>query len=309
MYRVLITGATGFLGRNLHEALRERDDIECVVGASKNQSAYRGPSDYILQGDLTSYNDARHIFDKSRPNLIYHLAADASVANSSMDMIRTNMKIMENMLECCTNNPRFIFASSTTVYGPHPGGSASRHQEHHVRRPNSLYGVSKVLCEEILNQYTRDGVVSGLSLRFCAMVGRHMINHGLLRDVILKLGGPDDTLKLLGEEPGSHKPYLNIEDAVKAMLLFSIRNNHTGAINVVNDDYLSVKEVAEVAMKEMGVFKDIEWQGKKSLWKGDDQRVWVSNYFAKQNGWQPTYSSSREAIQHAMRKMRQCTKS
>src|SRR4051812_43581596 len=136
--RVLITGAAGFAGRHVAERLRAAGHELTGIGRSP-ESPIEG--DYIT-ADLLDPQAVKDAVAKAHPDWVFHLAADASVAQSWRDpagTIRNNVEITLNVLEAAGDAPVLI-SGSGEIYGP-------PHQlpvdESHELRPQNPYAVSK----------------------------------------------------------------------------------------------------------------------------------------------------------------------
>ncbi len=162
MKTVLVTGAGGFIGRNLVSALLSDKKYELIL-TDKN-----GPRDnfpvvdetenhritfYNL--DITKRESAFDIFKNHKIDTCVHLAALVNVDGSikypdkTMDV---NVKGTINILDACSNNhiDNFVFASSAAVYG-HPMKIPIT--EKHQLKPISPYGISKLLAEKHVSSY------------------------------------------------------------------------------------------------------------------------------------------------------------
>ncbi|HWM08842.1 MAG TPA: NAD-dependent epimerase/dehydratase family protein, partial [Solirubrobacteraceae bacterium] len=110
MSRVVVTGASGFAGRHLTAACQEAGDD--VVPVSRADGV-----------DLTDPEAASAAIAAARPEVVYHLAADAHVGESWRDpgsTLRDNMTIALNLLEAVRREApgaTVVTASSGEVYG------------------------------------------------------------------------------------------------------------------------------------------------------------------------------------------------
>jgi dTDP-glucose 4,6-dehydratase len=113
--RILVTGAMGTLGRVLVRELRERGNK--VWGCDL---AHTG-DEQIVRADVAEYRQLRELFADSRPEAVYHLAAEFGRMNGENyyeQLWRTNCLGTRNVIECCRNfDARLIFASSSEAYG------------------------------------------------------------------------------------------------------------------------------------------------------------------------------------------------
>lgn len=123
--RILVTGAGGFVGTHLVQALLAAGENEVFA------NVYSKPGDLatLLQGgsiipaDLTDYDATVNLIKTTRPNLIYHLASLSVVHNSGKDagkILTNNVALQYNLLEAVrlyTPQARVVVISSGNVYG------------------------------------------------------------------------------------------------------------------------------------------------------------------------------------------------
>ncbi|MEN9536868.1 MAG: hypothetical protein RLZZ178_865 [Verrucomicrobiota bacterium] len=136
--RWLVTGASGFTGGYLLEALRGRGDEAITLGRSAMNS---------VRCDLTDRAGLAAAVRQARPDRVVHLAAVASVAHpASGDFQLVNVAGTENLLAACgalPSPPVVALASSSNVYGIHAGIIT----EDAATAPVSDYGRSKLAME------------------------------------------------------------------------------------------------------------------------------------------------------------------
>ncbi|MFK8083307.1 MAG: D-erythronate dehydrogenase [Granulosicoccus sp.] len=175
---LLIIGAAGMVGRKLATLLADENTlagqsissialVDVVEPQSLQNASFKVTTD---QADLTQAGVAQRIIS-TRPDVIYHLAAIVSgEAESNMDKgYRINLDGTRELLEAIKAehdkdgySPRFIFTSSIAVYGaPFPD---EIDDEFHLT-PLTSYGTQKAMCELLLADYHRRGIVNGIGLR------------------------------------------------------------------------------------------------------------------------------------------------
>jgi GDP-4-dehydro-6-deoxy-D-mannose reductase len=145
--KVLVTGATGFVGGHVCRAMREHDD-EVVAGVRS------GPAPHGTDGVTLDVTDARSVkdaLDRHRPDGVIHLAA-LSIAGDSWERleetVRTNVVGAGNLLAAVSEivpSARVVLVGTAHQYGP--AGSDRALQETDPMRPASPYGVSKAAQE------------------------------------------------------------------------------------------------------------------------------------------------------------------
>lgn len=274
MKKILITGAHGFIGKHLTKVL---------TGVYTLYTPTRDEVDFDIESIVEAY------MKNIKPDIIIHLAANPLNKPNDQQInaiIYDNVIGTHNLLYHAPEGCRFIFASSICVYGPTPIPP----KEDALRRPTSLYGATKSACEDLINVYTHQGRIRGVSLRLCATVGTGL-THGILYDFIRKVKEPGDYLEVFGDEPGSIKPYLYINDAIDAILYMIVNPYITYPVNIVPEGLLSVKDIAEIVLRVNASDKKIKWLGSKSVWRGDEQLLQANNQLARSLGINFTCSS------------------
>jgi UDP-glucose 4-epimerase len=305
---VLVTGGTGFIGQHIVQQLLNGQNIHVVLltrGLSDHPHIHHDMSRLsIVTGDVRWKGKASYLMNEFQPSVIFHLAGIPTVKLDKNDpcghnVWETNVEGTRNLLTYAPKGCRFVLASSATVYGE--GMKVFESFEEDPCYPSSLYALSKWTSEELVNLYTRMGHVNGLNLRYIANVGRGA-THGLLYDIIRKLKSDSPTLDLLGDAPGSVKPYMHVDDTAAATIYLAGKSiNET--VNVATPDPWSVKGVAELVMDATGIRKPINWLGADANWAGDNKCVNVSNLKLENLGWCPKYRSSEASLIQAVKEL------
>ena len=157
--RVLITGAAGFVGRHLAAHLLAEGGSE-IWGVARAGRAVHGldPRVRLVVADLRDRQAVDTAIDQVRPEAVYHLAGQASVARSladPLDTILNNVVGQVNVLEACARmvpDARILVVGSNEEYG------LTRTDELPIAetkelRPVSPYAVSKVTQDLLGHQY------------------------------------------------------------------------------------------------------------------------------------------------------------
>lgn len=278
---ILLTGSNGFIGKHLYNHLSPNHELKCV-----------GRSDGL---DLTDPYLVQEVFNNNDIDTIVHFAADPNTKYDSgypFVAFDDNVKMTQNLLQYCKQGTRFIFASTILVYG-----DVEYAKETYESIPTSVYGASKVACEAIINAFKTLKGIRPVNLRLCATVGSGM-THGALKDIIRKTI-QYSPVELFGDSPGSIKPFLHVSDVCSAVEFF-MKNDFCGAYNLTPDDNISILRIANIVMEELNIHKEIEWQGKGSLWKGDNPLLSFSNAKIQKAGFRINYTKSETAIRKAI---------
>lgn len=167
----LVTGASGFLGRNLVAALVRSG--EAVVALGRARHAVSPPAGVIwVDADVNAFDDWRAALEEV--STIYHLAwsslPHSANAAPSQDA-STNIVGTLRLLEALRSRPgtRFVFPSSGgTVYGPLDVVPVP---EEHPTKPLTAYGISKLAVENYLNFFGDTHGLVPVSLRISNLFG------------------------------------------------------------------------------------------------------------------------------------------
>jgi GDP-4-dehydro-6-deoxy-D-mannose reductase len=165
--RVMVTGASGFLGRHLVTALKQSlapDDV--VIAASRQLSAAGGDGAVVhALFDLADADLCRRVIDTMQPTHVVHLAGIASpadVARSVEAATAANVQNTIHLANACeqlTDKPVFLFASSGEVYGK-TCLEAELLREDMTIQPASPYGHTKAAAEaEVSTRFGGRGII------------------------------------------------------------------------------------------------------------------------------------------------------
>ena len=168
--KILITGAGGFLGQFLARKLLEdpshqlvlTDVIECPIPkGSKNPK-----NATVIKGDIFQLLDQLVTKDLNAVYIFHGIMSAGSEANFDLGM-KVNLDGTRVLLEKIRETApgiRVVYASSQAVYGrPFPTEGIT---EDVFPTPEGSYGTEKLMCELLINDYTRRGFIDGFSLRF-----------------------------------------------------------------------------------------------------------------------------------------------
>ncbi|NPV51412.1 MAG: NAD-dependent epimerase [Candidatus Methanofastidiosum sp.] len=183
--KILITGATGFIGFHLSNLLLD-EDYE-IIGID-NLNDYYNPklkedrltilkqdNNFIFHKvDLKDKAEVDKIFETYRPEYVINLAAQAGVRYSIKNpytYVDSNLVGFMNILEACRNYPvkHLLYASSSSVYGGNKVVPFSTN--HNVDHPVSLYAATKKSNELMAHTYSHLYGIPTTGLRFFTVYG------------------------------------------------------------------------------------------------------------------------------------------
>ncbi len=184
MSTYLVTGAAGFIGYHVCEALLERGDH--VVGLDnlndyysvqlkRDRLARLGRERFTFhQSDLADGDAVGAVFASHRFDAVVHLAAQAGVRYSLTNphaYVQSNLVGFVNLLEACRHCRigHLVYASSSSVYGANTRMPFSIHDN--VDHPVSLYGATKKANELMAHSYSHLYRMPATGLRFFTVYG------------------------------------------------------------------------------------------------------------------------------------------
>jgi nucleoside-diphosphate-sugar epimerase len=176
--RILIIGANGQVGSALLPKLRSIYGEEQVIASDINLP--NKPLSYFEQLDATDKQSLADIVRKHEITQIYHLAAILS-AKGEADPVwawNVNMQSLLNVLEIAREFKlqKVFVPSSIAVFGPN--AEADLTPEDAVLNPSTIYGVSKVATENMLNYYAGRYGLDVRSLRYPGIISYQSLPGG-----------------------------------------------------------------------------------------------------------------------------------
>jgi UDP-glucose 4-epimerase len=312
--RALIVGGAGFIGSHLARRLLREEDTERVVVYDNLSSGSIGHLDGCLDDPRCELikADVKHLEQLANAlrdvDVVYHLAANPDIAKAvrqpDIDFWEGTY-LTQNVLEAMRLNgvKQIFFTSGSGVYGDSPETVFT--ESHGPCLPISTYGASKLACEALICSYCHMFGLIGRAFRVANVVGPRQ-THGVGYDFIRRLKQDPGHLRILGNG-SQRKSYIHVDDVLAA--LFLIRDSLLDSVpfdvfNVATDDYITVNQVADIAVAELGCDKSsvrYVYTGGDRGWKGDADVLFDVSKI-KRLGWRATRNSP-EAMRDALRAM------
>lgn len=304
----MVTGGAGAIGSVLcRSLLHAGHEVRAVDNLSSGRREHlsdllNAPGFRLTVADLRQANAVDHDFTGA--NAVWHLAANPDIRLGTADPtvdFEHGTRATFNVLDAArrADVPRVLFSSSSVVYGyptvfPTP-------EEYGPLLPQSLYGASKLASEAMISAFCTCYGMTGFLFRFANIIGPTM-THGVIYDFFEKLRRDPTRLEVLGDGRQS-KSYLRVEECVDAMRFVErTAKDRVNLYNLGTRDRISVREIAEQVVANLGGRAKIEYTGGDRGWTGDIPQQLLGVEKLERLGWAPKLTSS-QAVEQTVREM------
>jgi UDP-glucose 4-epimerase len=315
MRNVFVSGGAGFIGSHLTKRLLSTAGVEQVViydnfssGTRKHLQAVLGDQRLqIAEGDLKDL--AKVTAAMAGSDTVFHLAANPDIAKAvtqpDIDFWEGTY-LAQNVIEGMRVNgvSRLLYMSGSGIYGEN--ARMAFPESYGPCMPISTYGASKLACEALICAYCHMFGMTACAFRFANVVGPRQ-THGVGYDFVRRLKHDPSQLRILGDGSQS-KSYIHVEDILNAVFTAHVRSTaRYDVFNVATDDYITVKEIADLAVQVSGLKPGstrYDFTGGDRGWKGDVPIVRFDCARIKSLDWKCRRTSA-EAVRDAMIAMRE----
>jgi len=244
--KALVTGATGFIGSHLVEALVQRgSQVRCLVRNKRHLGWVKDCPVEFVTGNCQekdslkqAVKDVEHVF---------HLAG-VTTAVKEKTYFEVNALGTENLVQACIeNNPRLkklIYVSSQAAAGPCRGGGKKKESD--PCEPVSPYGKSKLMGEQLALSHSHE--LPLLIMRPCSVYGpRDKSFYALFKSL-------SKGVKPCLSDHDQHVSMCHVQDLVRAILLAAETQTENGGIFFLSDgqDYL-MEEIGDIFAQAMEI--------------------------------------------------------
>ena len=218
-YKILITGSDGLLGSLLLKKLKDRYN---VVGTTK----FNGKKSQI-KCDITKKPDVLRVIQKTKPNILIHLAGitgNLECEENPHRTLETNVMGTYYILEAIKDKKiRLIFASSREVYGD----SKHKVDENSLLQPINMNGITKMVSENLIINFYLNYKIAFNILRFTNFYGEHNEKRGISKMIKNSLMGKK--ISIFGGNQSID--LLHFDDAIDAIIK-TIEYKKNGIFNI-----------------------------------------------------------------------------
>ncbi len=261
MQRALVTGGAGFIGSHLVDKLQKTYEIHILDNLSTGNRSNVAKNITLHVEDIRKQSNVHTLIKKIHPDIILHVAGQASNINSFTDPhfdIDVNFQGTVNVVlaALAAKTKRFLYASSMTVYGPPDSIPVTEQQP---CRPVSYYGISKYAAERfMLATATRTDLVSpfqATALRMFNVYGpRQSLTNPYQGPVGIFLGHVlrGEPITIFGDGKQT-RDFIYIDDVVSTWIK-SIDNQKTyqNTYNVGSGRRMTIRAIADAVISAAG---------------------------------------------------------
>lgn len=264
MAKCLVTGGAGFIGSHLTESLLQQGHEVVVLDnlstgrATNLEHLLQHPGLSIKTGSITDpvlLTEAVHGVE-----VIYHMAAAVGVklvADDPVRTIETNIYPTEQLLRLAATGSvkKFFLASTSEVYGKHPGDAWVEDDDLHLgptSRPRWAYGCSKAIDEFLALAYFQKYGLQVTIGRFFNVVGpRQVGNYGMVVprfvEAALK-GGP----VIVYDDGSQVRCFGHVSEVVDCVMALVNEDSAAGRVfNIGSDQAVSILELANAVIQKV----------------------------------------------------------
>lgn len=265
---VLVVGGAGFIGSHMVKMLGKKglevttfDDL-----STGHRDAVKCGE--FFHGNLLDRANISELFLKKKFDVVMHFASSINVGESVdkpakyyKNNVMTTINLLDVMREF--NVKKFIFSSTAAIFGE---PKYSPIDELHPKNPINPYGKSKLMVEQILQDYDHAYGLKSICLRYFNAAGaspegdlaeRHEPETHLIPLILRAASGRNKDISLFGQDYATKdgtcvRDYIHVDDLCSAHFLaieHLFKLNVSGSFNLGNGEGFSVKEVIESVEK------------------------------------------------------------
>lgn len=268
--RILLTGGAGFIGSNIAKRiLEEKMSVDIVDNFSNGHMHFVPP---VLRQDnlFICEFDAPVILDKIRSkeyDVVMHIAAVPRVSYSvefPVESHEANVTATLNLMDACKNNvKKFVFASSSSVYG---GADQLPTPVDSIKDPKSPYALQKSIIEDYLKMYHKLYGLDSVSLRFFNVFGPNQLGDSPYATAVsswLNAIMRGESMRSDGDGSQS-RDMCYVDNVVEACMLSAKSNKplQAATLNVACGDRTTNKEILSYLLNKFpgSKYHDAPWR-------------------------------------------------
>lgn len=247
--KILITGATGFIGKALIKRLSGAGhEIVCIVRKTSDTNFLKKTGVRMVTVDLLERDEVERVFGEEKPDAVFHCAASVTEPDED-ELHKVNVESTHNVCRASYRNNvgRLVYISSVAVVS---GNEEVPLSDDLPLKASNPYGRSKIEAEKVVLEFREKGLSSAI-LRPCMIYGEdepHALDRILQaaqkrRIPILDVSGMDSRLNLV-----------YVGDVAEALELALLRSEAIeGTFIIADKDVITLRRFLEIVYDELGV--------------------------------------------------------
>ncbi len=314
--KILVVGGAGYIGSHMVKKLSLAGND--VITLDNLSYGYRDAVKYgeFIEGDLGDSTILDAIFKSAEIDAVMHFAGFIQVGES---VIKPSMYYLNNVVNTHTlldamlrhKVMNFIFSSTAAIFGE---PDYTPIDEKHPKQPINPYGHSKLMIEQILDDYDKAYGLRSTCLRYFNAAGadpdgelgeRHIPETHLIPLILQAASGRRDEIKVFGDDYETDdgtcvRDYIHINDLCDAHSLAldcMIKSNKSARFNLGNGKGFSVKQVIDVVKDVSGKEFKVSIEPRRD---GDPAVLVADATLAKKAlNWQPEFAELEDIVKTA----------
>jgi dolichol-phosphate mannosyltransferase len=289
--RILITGASGFVGANLaRRALRDGHEVHLLLRPGYRTWRLDEIAGHLQlhEADLADDIAVRAAVRGIRPDWVFHLAAYGAYSSQKdvERMVATNLSGCISLLDACVESgvEAFVNAGSSSEYGLKDHAP----DEDEALEPNSPYAITKAAATHYCRLKARETGIHAATVRLYSVYGPYEEPNRLIPSLVVHgLNGKFPPLV----SPETARDFVYVDDAVDAMIRIAASAVPPGSINnVCSGVQVKLRDAVETARQLMGVEAEPDWGTMAA--RSWDTDVWVGTgaRLIRELGWRVSTS-------------------
>lgn len=236
--KILITGADGFIGKNLLEYLSKKNFS--VIGISRKIS-----NEKLRKISLLNLKNLQTFINRNKFDVVIHLAASINEEDPNT-MLKNNYISTLNLLNACKFTKKFIFTSSHAVYGK---SQYLLIDENHPTNSVTNYGLSKIICENLCKMFHYSYNLDTFILRLSSVYGKGQPSKTLIPTLISHSLNKESIMLHQYKNGYQIMDMINIQDVCQAIYRSIKSKKSFGIYNIATGNPITVKEIADEIIK------------------------------------------------------------
>lgn len=312
----LIVGGAGYIGSHMAKFLAGKGASVVVLDNLSSGHSDAIPNAKLVEGDLSDGALLDSLFAEESFDVVMHFASSILVGESvehPSKYYRNNVTNTQNLLDAMIQHDvkKFIFSSTAAIFGE---PEYTPIDERHPKLPINPYGRSKLMVEQMLEDFDRAYGLKSICLRYFNAAGadpegdlgeRHNPETHLIPLVLQAASGKRDTITVFGRDYDTDdgtcvRDYIHVSDLCEAhwLAIEKLQAAHeSSSFNLGNGNGFSVQQVIDVCRsvtgKEIAVIEGARRAGDPAVLVADATRA------RRELGWQPQYADLETIVRHA----------